>query len=317
MRKVCVCALATVLGVPAFTAAADEVQLRSGDRLTGDVVRLDGGKLSFKTAYGELMVPWADVAALRLDQPMLVTVSGAEPRLATLDGIAVADVTALAPPEPGLVVSGGANAGLLTTGSNTEIDSLHLDGEVVARRRDDRFTTAAVVNRAADAGRDTARNATASFNYDRFLTTRLFLNGNAIFTNDKFRGLDLRSALGAGVGYEVWKTARSSLSVGAGLGYVRENFAAVADDSYAAVREAARLAAFFAGRRIEAFHRHDGYFGVTGEDNLFVGMQNGVRLALVGGLVSTLQLDLDYDRSPAPGRKQTDRSLSLTFGYRF
>ena len=53
------------------------------------------------------------------------------------------------------------------------------------------------------------------------------------------------------------------------------------------------------------------------EDNLFVRTQNGVRFSLVGGLVSTAQLEIDYDRTPAPGRRQTDRSFAITFGYRF
>jgi hypothetical protein len=51
-------------------------------------------------------------------------------------------------------------------------------------------------------------------------------------------------ALGAGLGYELWKTLRSTMSLEGGLGYVRENFEDAADDSYAAAHEAARLAAF-------------------------------------------------------------------------
>lgn len=69
--------------------------------------------------------------------------------------------------------------------------------------------------------------------------------------------------------------------------------------------------------RVQAFRHHDGYFGVTGEDNLFVRAQNGVRLALTAALVSTAQFDVDYDRSPAPGRVSTDRSVAFTLGYRF
>jgi hypothetical protein len=33
--------------------------------------------------------------------------------------------------------------------------------------------------------------------------------------------------------------------------------------------------------------------------------------------VTTTQLDIDYDRSPAPDRTHTDRTLAVTFGYRF
>jgi len=305
------------LGAVASADAADELQLRNGDRLTGDVIALQDGKLAFKTAFGEVTIPWTEVSALRLDQPMAVTVRGAEPRFTTLEGIAVGDVTELTAPQPAIVVSGGVNAGWLATGGNTDINNFHLDGEVVGRREEDRFTTGAVVNRAEDAGRQTARNATVAFNYDRFFTERLFANGSAIFTNDRFRGLDLRSAYGAGLGYEVWKRPGAALAVDAGLGYVREDFADAANDSYAAAREAVRFAVFVVPKQVEAFHRHDGYFGLSGEDNLFFRMQNGVRFALAGGLVSTVQLDLDYDRSPAPGRRTTDRSTSLTLGYRF
>lgn len=317
MQKLAVCVVAALLAAPAVATAADELRLKNGDRLTGDVVKLEDGTLTFKTAHGQLTVPWAEVTALTLDAPMMVTRSSAGPQMLTLESVTLAEVTSLAPPEAGLVVSGGANAGFLATGGNTHIDNLHLDGEGVARRRSDRFTAAVTLNHAEDQDRETASNTTVSLNYDRFLTRRLFANGNAIFTNDRFRGIDLRSAFGAGIGYDVWTTARSTLSVDGGLGYVRENFDAAPDDEYAAAREGARLSVFLAERRVEAFHRHGGYFGLSGEDNLFIRMQNGVRFSLVGGLVSTVQLDIDYDRNPPPGRETTDRSVSMTFGYRF
>ena len=67
----------------------------------------------------------------------------------------------------------------------------------------------------------------------------------------------------------------------------------------------------------EFFHKHDGYFGVEGEDNLFVKTHQGARLTVVKNFVTTIQYDLDYDASPSPGRKATDRTFALTFGYRF
>ena len=112
-------------------------------------------------------------------------------------------------------------------------------------------------------------------------------------------------------------TPRIKFSVEGGPGFVNENFQSAPDDSYTALREAARLDVLLTGRRVVLFHAHDGYFGVTGDDNLFMKMQNGIRLALVGGFVTTAQMDLDYDRSPAPGRRNSDRTFALTFGYRF
>ncbi len=74
------------------------------------------------------------------------------------------------------------------------------------------------------------------------------------------------------------------------------------DDSYAALREAGTLNVLVAGDRVVLFHQHDGYCGVTGDDNLFV---------------TAAQFDVDDDRTPTPGRRNTDRTFALTFGYRF
>ena len=315
----------------AAPAAADQVILTNGDRVTGTVASLGGNTLTVATPHGQLKVPWGDIAGLIIEDPILVTIGDAAPtevRIAAGDAagrvtlnpggsVELIQIVALTRPIPPLSFNGGANAGMMTTGGNTDVNSLRLDGDVAIRQLANRYTAAAAVNRAKDGDDETAENWNTSLNYDRFLTQRLFLNANSIFTNDKFRDLDLRTALGAGLGYQVFDTPLVKLTANGGMGWVNENFDVAEDDSYTAARESAALEIAIVPDRIQFFHQHDGYFGVTGEDNLFVRMKNGVRLGLLGGLVTTIQHDLDYDRSPAPGRKNTDRTFALTFGYRF
>jgi putative salt-induced outer membrane protein YdiY len=245
-------------------------------------------------------IPWGEVTRAVIQDPMLA---------------ALAEL--LAGPPPAVVIDGGANAGIVTTAGNTEVNNLRLDGDLTARAGVNRYSGSAAVTRAEDRDVETARNWTTAFKYDRFISERMFLNGNAILTNDRFRDLDLRTALGAGVGYQVLTTPRVKLTADAGLGWVNENLESQADDSYTALRESVSFDAFAVPDRIQFFHVHDGYFGVTGDDNLFVRMQNGVRMTLAAGFVTTLRHDLDYDRSPAIGRNTTDRTLALTLGYRF
>jgi putative salt-induced outer membrane protein YdiY len=309
-----VVAAAALFAVP---CAADELQLKNGDRLTGTVVSLDAGILTFKTPHGDLAIAWPEVTALTVDEPVLVTTADGTPATPRSGAIDIASATMLERPEPPLTWTGGSNAGFLQTSGNTDVNSLRLDADVSARASANRYSIAADMNRAEDTGRETARNWSVSGDYDRFLNQRVYVNGNAIFTNDPFRDLDLRSALGAALGYQVLDTAMTKLSVEGGLGWVDENFGTAPDDSYTAVRETAKLDVLLVADRVTLFHEHNGYLGVTGDDNLFVKMKNGVRLGLVAGLVTTLQLDLDYDRSPAPGRRNTDRAFALTFGYRF
>jgi len=267
--------------------AADEVQLKNGDRLSGTVQVLEAGTLKFKTAHGDLSIAWPEVTALTVDDPILVRAPDGQVTTQAGGPIDIAAAAALTRPEPPIVWSGGANAGFLQAGGNTDVNSLRLDGEAVARAAANRYTVGASVNRAEDTGRETARNASLSARYDRFVSERVFLNGNTIFTNDRFRDLDLRTAVGAGLGYQALDTAMTKLSVEGGLGYVNENFETAPDDSYTALREAAKLDVVVVGDRVTLFHQHDGYFGITGEDNLFIRMQNGVRLGLVAGIVTT------------------------------
>jgi len=309
-----------VLAIVLASAApcdADEVRLKNLDRYTGTVVKLEDGTLVFKTDSGELKIAFPRVTSLTVDHPLIARTSDGQLRTITAGDVDLANVVALTPPEPPLVWSGGANAGLLSTGGNTDVNNLRVDGDLMARARANRYTASTQINRAEDAGRTTARNWSLSARYDRFLSKRLYLDASSIFTNDEFRDLDLRTALGAAVGYQVLDTARAQLGIEGGIGWVKEDFVSVPDDDYTALRDAAKLDVFLSGTRVVLFHRHDTYFGVTGEDNLFFKTQNGVRFGLVAGLVTTLQLDLDYDRSPAPGRTNTDRTFALTFGYRF
>jgi putative salt-induced outer membrane protein YdiY len=315
----------------AAPATADQITLANGDRITGMVDSLAGGTLTISTRNGGLKIPWPTVTGLVIDDPILATVGSADPvevRIAAGDAagrvvlnpggpMELAQIAALTRPMPAVTVDGGVNAGGVTTGGNTDVSSLRFDGDVTVRQLANRYTATAAVNRAKDKGVETAENWNTAFNYDRFLTERLFINGNAIFTNDRFRDLDLRTALGAGLGYQVLQTPRVRLTANGGFGWVDENFDVAEDESYAAARESAALDIFILPDRIQFFHLHNGYFGVTGEDNLFVQMKNGVRIGLFGGLVTTVQHDLDYDRSPAPGTKNTDRTFALTFGYRF
>jgi putative salt-induced outer membrane protein YdiY len=315
----------------ASPAIADELQLRSGDRVSGRVLRLAGGTVAFRTPHGVLNVPLAEITSLTVTEPLRVTVGAAPPAVVTAIApaaagrvtltpggeVALADLRAIGPVEPPVTVTGGANAGFLRTSGNTDVNSLRLDADAAVRQNANRYTALAAVNRAEDAGEETADSWTTSLNYDRFLTERLFANANAIFTNDRFRDMDLRTALGAGVGYQVLTGPRVRLTANGGFGWVNEDFIVAEDDDYSAVRESAALDIFIAPGRVQFFHKHDGYFGVTGDDNLFVKAQNGIRLNLVANFVTTVQLDLDYDRSPSPGRSDTDRTFALTFGYRF
>jgi putative salt-induced outer membrane protein YdiY len=323
--------LVLLLSTPA-RAQADEVQLSNGDRITGRLVSLANGTLRFATPYGDLGIPWNLVSSLAVDTPIVVTTGTQPPTTAArAAGTAAAglaldpagrvsfpEITSIARPEPPVTIDGSANAGLIRSGGNSDANTVRLDTDLGIRAGDNRYTASAVVLRSQDRGLETARNWSTSLKYDRFLTTRLFVNANALLTSDRFRELDLRTALGAGLGYQVFDGPRVKLTADGGFGWVDENLRLQPGDRYTAARESAALDLFIVlPDRVQLFHKHDGYFGVTGDDNMFVRTQNGVRVGLGGGFVTTTRVDVDYDRTPAPGRQNVDRTFAITLGYQF
>ena len=65
------CSLISLLAVPALRA--DTVVLKNGDRLTGTAVKLDGGKLTFKTDYADaIAIAWDQVTSLTTAKPLVL-----------------------------------------------------------------------------------------------------------------------------------------------------------------------------------------------------------------------------------------------------
>jgi hypothetical protein len=100
-----------------------------------------------------------------------------------------------------------------------------------------------------------------------------------------------------------------------GLGYVDEKYNLQSDRRYWAGRDSVKFEHWLMPKRLQLFHQHDGYYGLTGDDNLFVRTRSGLRISLVGGLIMTDELGLDYDLRPVPGARNLSRTFAITFGY--
>ena len=70
MRKVCLAALIAAVSFSTYTRA-DEIIFKNGDKLTGKIGVLDGGKLTIKTTVaGDVTVDMKDVQTFSSDTPI-------------------------------------------------------------------------------------------------------------------------------------------------------------------------------------------------------------------------------------------------------
>lgn len=331
MRHLSATGLALLLAAGA--GRADQVVMDNGDRYGGRVTGMSNGVLQLQGEFGDLQLPWARIETLDVDQPMeMVLTSGTRlhGRLAVRDGMArflERELAGLALPQTDIIsvrpadstdlrTEGRVNVGAATARGNTHSDSYHADGEFIARTSRNRFRLSGQLNYAEKDRQRVANDASAAFSYDHFLGGRWYFNSTAGLARDEFKNLDLRSTIGAGVGYQFRDQGANRLAIELGLSYVHEDFDSAEDQAQPAGRYALNVQHRLAlGPTL--FHRHEVLFGLEHTGDVLLHTETGIRFPLLRHITGTVQVNGDYDWEPAPGARPEDIAYQITFGYEF
>jgi len=135
------------------------------------------------------------------------------------------------PPPP--MVEGSAELSLVSTGGNSDTESLGLGSSIIWRPG--RWTTQGQVSfiRSETAGIETARSLAASVRQGRTITPRLDAFGRLEYLSDEFAGIETRATIDGGVGYKAIDDSIHTLLLDLGLGYSHEARVAGADQDSA------------------------------------------------------------------------------------
>jgi putative salt-induced outer membrane protein YdiY len=319
--------------VTAVSASADEVVLRNGDRITGAIVSLADGKLVVRTAYaGEVALDWASVTTLSTDAPLLVMRRGESPQRLRLFGdaagyvrlgerpVALAEIAYLNP-KPyesgvGVAYSGRATLSAAYSSGNAPSQRLYGDGAFTARGLRRRLELSATFDRHSAPAEESSLAWRGAGNYDHFLDPRRFLYTRASLEHDRAKDIERRRAVGAGVGAQLFESSRTRLSLRAGLDRVDAHRTLEEDEHYPAFGWAIKGEHEpWPNRRF--FHEQEGYWNLEDTTHLFVRTKTGLRMPLVAQVGARVQLNVDWERRPAPGRHAVDATLLLGLDYSF
>jgi len=333
---VCLPGAVAMAVVPAAHAA--KAKLSNGDQISGEIVELKDQVLKMKSpVYGEVKIPWAQVAELNADdgvriqladgtqlkgqlvlQPngqVVVAQGGTEPARQLVR----ADVALLNPPvmDAATKYSGHATVGGIFNRGNSRDDALNVDAELVARAPTNRYTLNAEAHEAKSTGVTTTSNRMLSGQYDKFLTQKDYLFVNAKAQADKQADLTLRSTLGAGYGRQIFETDVKKLSTEAGISYVNENYDIAPNKSFPALSLGLNYEQKFFDNRLVLFNKTDVSVSLSNTQDTLLKNKFGFRVPIANGLNLSTQLNLAYDHSPPLGVKKTDTSLVVGVGYAF
>jgi putative salt-induced outer membrane protein YdiY len=320
-------------------AAADEVLLLNGDRLTGTIVSAAGGKLTIKTeAAGDVTVDLAKVKTFSTDEPVTFKIGDTVLRsraAAGADGtvqilpipgeraqvVALKDLTEINPPPVKWTGALSFN-GYVTTG-NSETTNIGASFNAIRRAEQDRITLAAAYNFGRQKDRDTGDESTTVDNmfgfakYDYFLTKKFYLYGSVRAERDRIADLDLRFTPSAGVGYQWYETPTFNLWSEAGLAWVYEDFRHGGSDDHFAARFAYHVD-WTPYKGVMLFHNLEWLPALDNPINDYnLNGDVGLRTTIFQGFFAEAKIELRYDSRPAPGAEKEDLRYILAVGWSF
>ena len=259
--------LAGVINSPPILA--DQLSLKNGDRLTGQIAKTDGKTLTLKTAYaGDISIALDAIDQLSSDQPLYLTLSDGQTVIGTVaskegrfevttretqtvrvDRSAVQVIRSKAEQDayiaeieryrnPRLIDlwSGSLDMGYSLTTGNTQTNNFAIGANAVRETKRDKTSAylAAIrsKNKTTDGESVTTADATRwGGRYELKLTNRLSAFVLADFETNGIQLLDLRAVFGGGLGYYIKKTDRAQLQVFGGGAYNKEFFSTGLDRS--------------------------------------------------------------------------------------
>ena len=334
LRKWCIGAAVSSSLFLAGSVLADEVQLSNGDKLTGKITQIAGGKLTIKTDLaGEVTVDTKDVVTFstadpvnlklkdgqRLEQKVGAAATTQSVSIENKD-VAISDVKQL---QTGLKQwTGSVVAGALLTRGNSDSDNFNLSFNAIRRTEDDRFTLGAGYYFGRQEDPTTGDDSTSVDNwfaqgkYDYFVSEKLYYYGNIRVERDRIAGLDLRVIPGVGLGYQWVEGPAFNFSTEAGLSYVFEKYDEGGSDDHLAARLAYHVDKAV-NDKVGVFHNLEYLPSLERLDDYNIIADAGVRADLTEKMFGEAKVEWRYDSTPAPGAENNDLRFILGVGWMF
>jgi putative salt-induced outer membrane protein YdiY len=316
-----------IVAVAALAAAADdEVKLKNGDRLTGKLAGLDGGKLTIETAHsGKVVVDFAQVASMKTEGDVTVNLASGQDvsgKLEYADGklkvagtdTDMAGVKAFNKPPPAW--HGNVNLGARSTDGNTHNRSGILTAELIRKTDVNEIIVRGIYRYGETDGVLTERNAYGIAKYSHTLTGDLYAYASVEALGDEFKDIDLQLIVSAGLGYTFVREKWMDLSAEAGFAYIDTSFEVAPDESHPGARASATgridLPLNFVFKDVFTIYPNfdeSQDFQIRNEATLANAL--GAGWSFIAGVIT------EYDRTPSAGRTRHDDTYFAGLGFTF
>ncbi|WP_374287874.1 DUF481 domain-containing protein [Pseudomonas fluvialis] len=208
----------------AWPALADTVWLNNGDRLSGTIILMDGGKLVLDTTYaGRVVIDWKNIQTLSSETALLLRGEGvtaeraqrlqaAEPGQVRLLGetprtLALRDINRAVPPRQlvdDLVWEGNLDFKLDIEREADDTDELKIKGDTRIEHGPWRHLLKGELEDKRKNDAQTKDNWELEYDLDRFFAEQLYWRSSLDWQEDAMEALRRQRSIGMGPGYLFW-----------------------------------------------------------------------------------------------------------------
>ena len=347
-RRNNMCALSLLICLSLPAAWADQVTLKNGDRVTGNIIKKDDKNLTIKTdQLGVVVVPWDQVTSVIAEKPLNIVLRDGRTLQGTLTatdgkvevttsqtkvGAAASDISTirndaeqiayerLLHPGWGNLWTGTGTIGFAGTAGNSKTSTftIGLNASRVTNTDKTSIYFSAIKASALVNGEnaDTAQAVRGGIGYDHNVNPRLFVNVFNDYEYDRFQNLDLRFVIGGGMGFHAVKTDRSRLDLLAGAAYNRSSF------STPLTRNSAELYwgdeySLKLGAATTLTQSYRMFNNLTETGAYRINFDLGLGTKILKWLTWNVSVSDRYLSDPAPGRKTNDFLYTTGVGITF
>lgn len=327
-----------MLGLLSITAFANQIKLKNGDVISGELLKLDSKRLIVKTSYaGDIKINVSEVLNITSEKPVHILMSDGEKSYGSINlnsnetmtivaegsnktkQINMSDISYIHPFSNGPVDefnwSGNINAGGTISDGNSQTRAIRFDGEAVARSLSNRYTLGGLFNRSTDQKVNTQFNSRAYAKYDYFFSNKWYGYANSSIENDRFRDVKLFTSSGMGSGYQIYESPELNLSIEGGLNYTLKDYYLLESQKFPGMRWALKYDQLLFGTTTRIFHEHEVLTGFTDNSETTLRSKTGLRFPLIFNFNATTQFDYLWDSKPVNALKNYDARLLFTLGY--
>ncbi len=334
--------LATILASAAVAVAKhtdDLVVMKNGDRMTGEIKKLQRGELTFKASYmaADVNLDWSKVARLESKDPYLISMTDGHQfaehfKLEDIDGenfqigpgglvkVNHINVLRILPIESKFLkqLEGSIGLGLSYASGNDQYQAELLASATYRRGRHALTGSIDAAFSGQTRGTSTARNQ-INLDYRKQLSPKWFAGGLFDLLRSDQQSLDRRITGGGLLGRNLLQSDRRRLSVFAGMAVNREKY------SVAPVRQSATNADALGGMDFTAFRFSKTdirislfiFPSVTTPGRVRAQLKSDISYKLAKDFWWGFHIYENYDSQPPINAKKNDLGVSASLSFKF